>query len=112
VLGARPVTLLGDACHPMLPYGAQGFAQAVEDAAVLAQCLAAGSDVANAIGRYEKSRRERAARVAALSRGNGVRFHLPDGRDQQARDTAMASSFGRSPEIDRLYGHDAIATSL
>ena len=39
--GRGPVVLLGDACHPMLPYGAQGYAQAVEDAAVLAACLAA-----------------------------------------------------------------------
>jgi len=33
------VTLLGDACHPMLPYMAQGAAQAIEDGAVLAACL-------------------------------------------------------------------------
>ncbi len=38
--GQGPVTLLGDAAHPMLPYLAQGAAMAIEDAAVLAQCLA------------------------------------------------------------------------
>jgi len=62
-----------------------------------------------AVARYESVRRARAARVAALSRGNGVRFHLPDGPDQQARDAAMASGFGLSPEIDWLYGHDVAA---
>jgi salicylate hydroxylase len=105
------VVLLGDACHPMLPYGAQGYAQAAEDAAVLAACLAdpAGWDVPAATARYEAVRRDRASRVAAISRGNGVRFHLPDGPDQGARDAAMASSFGLSPEIDWLYGHDAAA---
>src|SRR5437762_10414038 len=33
------VVLLGDACHPMTPYMAQGAAAALEDAAVLARCL-------------------------------------------------------------------------
>ena len=33
------VVLLGDACHPMLPYMAQGAANALEDAAVLARCI-------------------------------------------------------------------------
>ena len=103
-----PVTLLGDACHPMLPYGAQGAAQAVEDAAVLAACLAraGGGEVPAALDRYETIRRGRATRVQDMSRANGKRFHLPDGPDQQARDAVMASSFGLSPEIDWLYGHD------
>jgi salicylate hydroxylase len=102
------VALLGDACHPMLPYGAQGYAQAVEDAAALAACLAAdvGNDVATALRRYGSLRQERAARVQAISRANGVRFHLADGPEQELRDAAMASSFGLSPEIDWLYGHD------
>jgi salicylate hydroxylase len=104
------VALLGDASHPMLPYGAQGYAQAVEDAAVLAACLAdTGQDVAAALARYGCLRRERAARVQAISRGNGVRFHLPDGSAQEARDAAMASAFGLSPDIDWLYGHDPLA---
>ena len=63
--GRGAVTLLGDACHPMLPYGAQGYAQAVEDAAVLTSCLAqdAGNDVATALARYASLRRDRVARV-------------------------------------------------
>jgi salicylate hydroxylase len=43
-----------------------------------------------------------------MSRANGHRFHLPDGPDQQARDAAMASSFGVAPDIDWLYGHDPL----
>jgi salicylate hydroxylase len=39
-----PVALLGDAAHPMLPYLAQGAAMAIEDAAVVAQCLARTPD--------------------------------------------------------------------
>ena len=37
------VTLLGDACHPMLPFVAQGAAQAIEDGATLAAVLARSS---------------------------------------------------------------------
>jgi salicylate hydroxylase len=54
-----PVTLLGDASHPMLPYGAQGAAQAIEDAAVLAACLvdAGAREVPAGLARYETIRR-------------------------------------------------------
>jgi salicylate hydroxylase len=104
------VTLLGDAAHPMLPFGAQGAAQAIEDAAVLAACLSAADrhGVPAALARYESARRDRTARVQAISRANGRRFHLPDGPQQQARDAAMAASFGLAPEIDWLYGHDPL----
>jgi salicylate hydroxylase len=108
-----PVTLLGDACHPMLPFGAQGAAQAIEDAAVLAACLTDDRyDVPAALTRYESLRRGRTARVQAISRANGRRFHLPDGPDQRQRDAAMASSFGLSPDIDWLYGHDPFVAEL
>src|SRR5258705_3323395 len=46
------VVLLGDACHPMTPYMAQGAATAMEDAAVLARCLSdAEGDVRTAVTR-------------------------------------------------------------
>ena len=102
------MTLLGDACHPMLPYGAQGAAQAIEDAATLAACLTDGADIPSALARYESARRARTARVQAISRSNGERFHLPDGPRQQARDAAMAASFGLSADIDWLYGHRSV----
>jgi 2-polyprenyl-6-methoxyphenol hydroxylase-like FAD-dependent oxidoreductase len=111
--GAGAVTLLGDACHPMLPYAAQGAGQAVEDAAVLAAVLT-GCDRAGvpaALARYAELRRARTARVQGMSRENGVRFHLPDGPDQAARDAAMATAFGLSPDIDWLYGHGAPGTA-
>jgi salicylate hydroxylase len=103
-----PVTLLGDACHPMLPYGAQGAAQAIEDAWALAACLRDDHDVPVALARYEALRHERTARVQAISRGNATRFHLPDGPEQQARDAAIAVGNGLSPDLDWLYGFDAL----
>jgi 6-hydroxynicotinate 3-monooxygenase len=66
------VTLLGDACHPMTPYMAQGAAMAIEDAAVLSRCLEgiARDGVADAFRRFEATRRERTARVQQTSRTN------------------------------------------
>jgi 6-hydroxynicotinate 3-monooxygenase len=66
------VALLGDACHPMTPYMAQGAAMAIEDGAVLARCLADTdrAGVAAALRRYEKNRQERTARVQLTSRQN------------------------------------------
>lgn len=66
------VTLLGDACHPMTPYMAQGAAMAIEDAAVLSRCLdGVGRDgIADAFRRFEATRKERTSRVQATSRAN------------------------------------------
>ena len=66
------VTLLGDACHPMTPYMAQGAAMAIEDAAVLSRCLD-GVDrdgVADAFRRFEATRKERTTRIQQTSRAN------------------------------------------
>jgi 6-hydroxynicotinate 3-monooxygenase len=66
------VTLLGDACHPMTPYMAQGAAMAIEDTAVLSRCLD-GVDrdgIADAFRRFEATRKERTSRVQATSRAN------------------------------------------
>jgi 2-polyprenyl-6-methoxyphenol hydroxylase-like FAD-dependent oxidoreductase len=82
------VTLLGDACHPMLPFIAQGAAQAIEDGATLTACLSgAGPDVGEALGRYQRLRLPRTARLQALSAANKTRLHPSDGRPpQRARD--------------------------
>lgn len=66
------VTLLGDACHPMTPFMAQGACMAIEDAVVLGRALAGVSEAAvpTALKRYENARKERTARVQLGSRGN------------------------------------------
>ncbi|BCJ45058.1 monooxygenase [Actinoplanes ianthinogenes] len=103
------VTLLGDACHAMLPFLAQGAAQAVEDGATLARCLADGGDPAEALRRYETSRLARTSRVQAMSAANKTRFHLPDGPDQRDRDADLAAgATGWSFDaIAWLYEHRA-----
>lgn len=66
------LVLLGDACHPMKPHMAQGAAMAIEDAAMLARCLAevGPADHGLAFRLYEANRRERASRVQAVSNAN------------------------------------------
>jgi salicylate hydroxylase/6-hydroxynicotinate 3-monooxygenase len=66
------VSLLGDACHPMMPYMAQGAAMAMEDAAVLSRCLAAvdREGIAEAFRRFEATRMDRTSRVQLTSRRN------------------------------------------
>ncbi len=104
------VTLLGDACHPMYPFMGQGAAQAIEDGATLAACLAAdgAGDPAKTLRRYEELRRPRVTRLQELSRANKTRFHLPDGPAQEARDAEWARAGDRSPEALRwLFEFDA-----
>src|SRR5690242_14006915 len=71
------VTLLGDACHPMLPFLAQGAAQAIEDGATLAAVLSQTKDVVAALKHYEQLRKPRTAAIQAVARGNKTRNHLP-----------------------------------
>jgi salicylate hydroxylase len=107
--GEGRVALLGDACHPMLPFMAQGAAQSIEDGAALASILKAMPDnVPEALRRYEAVRKPRATRLQEASANNRTRFHLPDGPEQEARDRAMATSGDRSiANIGWLYLHDA-----
>lgn len=68
---AGRVTLLGDACHPMLPFMAQGAGMAIEDAVVLGRCLSGQhSEVSVALQRYESVRKDRTARIQLASRSN------------------------------------------
>jgi salicylate hydroxylase len=67
------VSLLGDACHPMLPFMAQGAGMSIEDGVVVARCLAQAqqlNDVAPALKRYAQARQARTAEIQIGSRGN------------------------------------------
>lgn len=70
--GVGPVTLIGDAAHPMLPFLAQGAGMAIEDAAVLADKLKEHADNLEAgLRAYEAARRKRTARAQQTSRKQG-----------------------------------------
>ena len=70
--GEGAITLLGDACHPMPPYIAQGAAAAIEDAVVLSRCLkGAGPDgITDAFRRFERLRKPRTDRMQITARQN------------------------------------------
>ena len=103
------VTLLGDAAHAMEPFQAQGAAQAVEDAYVLAHCLADDPrDPAAALARYELARTVRAEGLQASSHTAANVFYLPDGDEQRARDAAYTTSHETQPwgPRQRIWEHD------
>jgi len=92
--GENSVVLLGDACHPMMPYMAQGAASAIEDAVVLARCLAGvpWDEKPKALAAYAASRQERTARMLLTNRENTwLRFKT---------------------DADWVYGFDAWYTKL
>jgi salicylate hydroxylase/6-hydroxynicotinate 3-monooxygenase len=68
----RRVVLLGDACHPMTPYMAQGAAMAMEDAVVLGRCLSGSSacEVEKALHGFEQARKDRTSQVQLHSHQN------------------------------------------
>ena len=70
--GNERIVLLGDACHPMTPYMAQGAASALEDAMVLSRCLEGidADGIPNAFKRYEATRKPRTSRIQMQSSKN------------------------------------------
>lgn len=100
------VALLGDACHAMLPYLAQGAAMAIEDAAVLAEALALETDASRALRTYEAVRKPRVARVHAEATTNAKRFHVDGLIARTARNRAlrvMARGDAGLERFDWLY---------
>jgi salicylate hydroxylase len=98
--GRGPVTLIGDAAHPMLPFLAQGAAMAIEDAVVAARCLARiPDDAAAALRSYSVIRRGRTRKVQRLAARNGERYHLGS-VPGMVRNTAMRVVGGQ-----RLLSH-------
>jgi len=94
------VTLLGDACHSMLPMLAQGAVMAIEDGYILARCLSEDAgDVPKALARYEEARRERTRKVVEGSAANAERFHNP-----QLADPVEAKKY-----VDREWDQSRIA---
>jgi salicylate hydroxylase len=107
---AGRIALLGDSAHPMFPFLAQGAGQAFEDAACLGACLAGvpAAGAARALERYQALRMPRATEVQQRSREASDREHLPDGPQQQLRDSQLA----RHDPLEYnswLYDHDVVA---
>jgi 2-polyprenyl-6-methoxyphenol hydroxylase-like FAD-dependent oxidoreductase len=111
--GRGPVTLLGDAAHPMLPFLAQGAAMSIEDAVVLADALARSpDDPARAFRSYERARMRRTAHVQRASRRNNFVYHL-GGVAARIRDATLAALGGERlrARYDWIYRWRADAQS-
>jgi salicylate hydroxylase len=105
------VVLLGDACHPMPPFQAQGAAMAIEDAIVLAKCLQADGVSPVSLTHYERIRKPRTSKVLASARANMGVFHRSNALTQAATYGPMKladrlfPAFVRSRQ-DWIYGYD------
>lgn len=106
----RRITLLGDAAHAMEPFQAQGAAQAIEDAFILAECLdgASGDGVAEAFRQYEQVRMQRAEDLQESSRAAADTLYLPDGDEQRQRDERYRTLLDSYPWGHRqpIWEHD------
>ncbi|MCJ1405496.1 hypothetical protein MMC11_008724 [Xylographa trunciseda] len=95
------VALIGDACHPMLPYVAQGAANAIEDAGTLTMCFSITSDVPLALEIYQYVRKTRGEAIQQSAATTRKALHLPDGPEQYKRDEAIRTSKhgGHNPDL-------------
>lgn len=109
------ITLLGDAAHAMEPFQAQGAAQAIEDAFILAECLenTSSDEMAAALGQYERARMQRAEDLQGSSRAAANVLYLPDGEEQRQRDERYRSLLDTYPWGHRqpIWEHD-VRTAL
>ena len=106
----RRALLIGDAAHAMAPYAAQGAAMAIEDAWVMANCLASSRDDASAaIRSYETLRRPRIRRIAARAAANRFAYHA-SGPAAWARDALFRARGQKMLDgLDWIYGWQAPA---
>lgn len=120
--------LLGDAAHPTLPFLAQGANLALEDAWVLARCLAeaegtggpgtiSGADasappgVEAALARYQQERRPRVSRAIRTANRNAWKYHLRPAPVRALAHGALRLSGALAPgaalhQFDWLYDFD------
>jgi len=98
------LVLLGDSCHPMLPYRAQGSAMAIEDAAVLGNLFSNcshRSQITPLIHAYQSLRYDRATATQVSSSLNRFIFHHPDGPIQEQRDSEMREAMEDARRVAR-----------
>ncbi len=110
------VSLLGDACHSMLPFLAQGAVMAIEDGYVLGRALSEGrGDVPSRLRRYESARRERANRAVEGSASNVQRFHnraLADPREARQYVDREWAGQRVAERYEWLFRYDATSVAI
>ncbi len=103
------IVLLGDAAHALVPHHGQGANITVEDAVVLARCLAevGSGTVEDALTSYQSQRLERTARVQKASYVTAEVLHLPDGPEATERNSRLASTEWMRGQLDWIHSYDA-----
>ena len=100
------ITLLGDAAHPMLPFLAQGAAMAIEDGAVLADCISSYKDNEKSLKNFEQIRKPRTSFVQLAARRNAKILHL-SGLAAFFRNIVMG--YAGNKIFNKLYSYDALS---
>ena len=105
------ITLLGDACHPMLPFLAQGAVMAIEDAWVLSRQLKAANGLPAALKAYEAERKPRTSKVQIGARRQMGLYHKRSAIEQLATYAPMWLAANLAPTVvhtrnDWLYSFD------
>jgi salicylate hydroxylase len=103
--GRGRIALLGDACHPTLPFLAQGAAMAIEDASLLAACIEA-EEIEPGLQKYASLRMKRTARIQLASRRNAKIFHM---KGIQAWVRNQAVKRASDDILDWVYRYDVLA---
>jgi salicylate hydroxylase len=110
------ITLLGDACHPTLPFLGQGAVMAIEDAYVISACIEKYfGDPMMALVRYEEIRRERTAAVVRKAHENRSQIFSPALADENAVAISVARDWQQArlrERMDWLYAYDATAVAI
>jgi salicylate hydroxylase len=109
-VGQGGVAILGDAAHPTLPFLAQGASMGLEDAWVLADCLASHDSIAAALAAYQAKRKPRTTRIVAAANSNARAYHL-SGLPRLVGHAGLRALSRLSPgtmlsRFDWLYDHE------
>lgn len=110
------VSLLGDACHPTLPFLAQGAVMAIEDGFVLGRALAAHrDDLEEGLLAYEAARKERTTRIVRGAEANLGRFHNSALSEAATAEAYVNSEWEETKVRDRyewLFTYDATSVPV
>ncbi|WP_198045871.1 FAD-dependent monooxygenase [Novosphingobium aquimarinum] len=109
------VALLGDACHPSLPFLAQGAGMALEDACILARAFDEFDTLDEALERYQRVRIPRATAAVNGAYANTERFHNPLLADATQAQRYVDEQWDPAKVVDRyewLFKYDATSVPL